>query len=231
MKAPTVQLAAGIACSLFTLSFPAEARFLQVDPIGYEDQTNLYTYVGDDPVNRSDPTGRTILARRGQEEEIARRINTHTNGIYRASGSNGALRRVGFARTTNSRIPTLGYYDRRLGAAIASDKTITLAVGNTVRLEGRTLSIYDLGGGGTFPDTETGNQTVVVGNRGVNVARDTSGNALLQTPADLLMHELVVHAIPNITGVDTHNGEENENRVRRERNLPERGPDDLHPPQ
>lgn len=36
---------------------PSEARFLQVDPVGYKDQTNLYAYVGDDPVNRSDPTG------------------------------------------------------------------------------------------------------------------------------------------------------------------------------
>jgi hypothetical protein len=110
------------------------------------------------------------------------------------------------------------YYSKRLDAAIRSKGVITIGIAQTFKPLGRAPVDVDrsFGGGGTYTNPITRAEDVVISGNSYVGLRDAKGNSLRDTPADILAHELVGHAIPKIVGSDTGNAIDNENKVRRE---------------
>ena len=71
---------------------PALGVFLSMDPIGTKDDPNLYMYVGLDPVNGTDPTGRTIVI--NGSETYKRQVNAAIRRIEQGRGGRAFIREL-----------------------------------------------------------------------------------------------------------------------------------------
>ena len=67
-------------------------RFLQVDPVGYADQWNLYAYVGNNPLNATDPSGMQSIDMVGVEHYLRAIAIVESDGVSYAEASQSVNR-------------------------------------------------------------------------------------------------------------------------------------------
>lgn len=209
---------------------PSEARFLQVDPVGYRDQTHLYAYVGNDPVNGLDPTGEfTVVA---VSDAAARKLEAMFDQMAAGQFRFNGQRELGRVGDTVSANPTSATYAQSLQNMIASPEVAIMDVNTTAIQHGAVANVDANYGGGVTSSlnsnftVSTGVKITVSGNSYSGV-RDTNGGVIQQSPAEILMHEVEAHGEPLMTGQPQTL--QDENQVRRELRLPERALDPRHP--
>jgi RHS repeat-associated protein len=217
---------------------PYLGRFLQTDPVGYKDDVDLYTYTTDDPTDKTDPSGRTLtVLDPNQQKIIAGWINEKASATY-GFDANGHLVKTSDTNTTGGQSK---YYSDRLDGAIASTKDIKVQIAQTrtfpvsIDAQGNTqYKTYDIDAkpqnGGLTVSWANANppyqDTTVSGHAHNYTTR--SGSSKTAFPSDILMHELVGHAIPRIIGGGTGNAVEDENIVRDQTGQPKRMAEPKH---
>ncbi|MCP4353688.1 MAG: sugar-binding protein [Desulfobacterales bacterium] len=184
---------------------------------------SLYAYVAHNPIKYIDPDGeKIVLADKKDKAQIEAYINSRARGLFEFKKISGTGQYELKMTRSTGKAGYSEYYRDKLEAAINDPDTITVDISGAYTEGGVRKNIDADAGGGVTQSSGTRdasgnvnwtNSDVIISGNWNKTMKNQRGNKVGAHPADILVHELVGHAIPKIAGSDTGNAIINSNKV------------------